>query len=54
MTIEVELRCEVATWARPAILALAFMARLGIALDYEALAHRIVARGVKAIVERKA
>jgi hypothetical protein len=54
MTIEVELRCEVAAWARPAILALAFMARIGIPLDYEAIIERIVARSVKAIVERKA
>jgi hypothetical protein len=54
MTIEVELRCEVAAWARPAILALAIMARIGIPLDYEALARRIGARVVKAIVERKA
>jgi hypothetical protein len=54
MTVEVELRCEVSAWVYPAIHALAFVAWLGIPLDYEALACRIVARGVKAIFERKA
>lgn len=54
MTIEVELRCEVSAWVRPAVLALAFMARIGIPLDYEAIVERIVTRGVTAIVERKA
>jgi len=54
MTIVAGLRCEIALWVRPAILALAIMSRIGIPIDYEAMIERIVARGVKAIVERKA
>ncbi|TDX61937.1 hypothetical protein EDE12_11238 [Methylosinus sp. sav-2] len=54
MTTEVKLICEVSAWVRPAVLALAFMARIGIHLDYGAIVERIVSRGVKVIVERKA
>lgn len=52
MTVTVKLRCEVAVWMRPAIYALALMARLGVPMNYEAMARRIVARGVTAAVER--